>query len=104
MEPFPSASRSDLPPKDLSFGYGGIEFFPIESIVDEQAGYIGSGWSEGWLVVARETLCGDPIFVDRAVAALPVFTAMHGTGDWDTTIVAPSWPEFWKGLLEQGEA
>src|SRR5580704_18047800 len=82
------------PPGDLSFGEGGIKFLPIESIAAEQAGYVGPDWRVGWLVVAHETACGDPIFVDRSLPGLPVLTAMHGMGDWAASPVAPSWSAF----------
>jgi hypothetical protein len=93
MEFFPPAWCSE-PPGDLSFGAGGIEFLPIESIAAEQAGYVGPDWNDGWLVVARETACGDPIFVDRTLSELPVLTANHGAGGWDASPVAPSWSAF----------
>jgi hypothetical protein len=93
MERFPPAPCCE-PPGDLSFGVGGIEFFPIESIAAEQAGYVGPDWNDGWLVVACETTCGDLIFVDRALPELPVLTAMHGMGRWDPSPVAASWSAF----------
>ena len=94
MEAFPPESGLALPPGDLRFGAGGIEFIPIESIPAAQAGYVGPDWNGGWLVVAREVTCGDPIFVDRTRAGMPVLTAMHGMGDWDASPVAPSWSAF----------
>jgi hypothetical protein len=93
MESFPPAQCSETP-GDLSFGVGGIKFLPIESIAAGQAGYVGPDWSDGWLVVAHETTCGDPIFVDRSLPGLPVLTAAHGMGDWDASPVAPSWSAF----------
>jgi hypothetical protein len=93
MEPFPPAPCSEAP-GDLSFGVGGIEFLRIECVAAEQAGYVGPNWNDGWLVVARETTCGDPIFVDRTLPELPVLTAIHGMGGWDASPVAPSWSAF----------
>jgi len=94
MELLPPAAGTDYPPVNLSLGVGGIEFLPAEEISAEQERYVGSNWKDSWLVVAREAACGDPIFVDRRLAELPVFTAMHGEGDWSAIPVAPSWNAF----------
>jgi hypothetical protein len=87
-----AASHLKLP--RVQFGYGGITFFPLEELDEEQRGYEGSDWKEGWLVIAREDTCGDPIFVDSAAEEMPVFTAMHGEGTWDAKPVAPSLGKF----------
>ena len=86
--------ESLLPQPELSFGVGGIAFSTPDSLATDQAGYEGPDWRRSWLVVARDTCCGDPIFVDRADPALPVLTAMHGVGYWEPEHVAPSWEKF----------
>ena len=45
-------------------------------------------WKRSWLVVAREGLLGDPIFVDLESDGLRVFTAMHGAGAWEPEQIA----------------
>jgi hypothetical protein len=87
-----------LPQTDLSFGYGGIEFLTPASLADEQKDYEGSDWNKNWLVVARDTLQGDPIFIDQSLDNLPVFTAMHGEGTWEPIPVADSWAQFLAAL------
>lgn len=94
MMSIPSALLSQPTPAELSFGVGGIAFFAPEDFLAAQSGYHGPDWSESWLVVARDTACGDPIFVDCAQPKLPVFTAMQGMGAWDPTPVALSWSGF----------
>lgn len=86
----------DPPPADLSYGVGGIEFIPLRSIAAAQAGYLGPDWRKDWLVVASETACGDPIFVDRSDPDFPVLTAMHGEGSRKPSPVSPSWLTFLK--------
>lgn len=87
-----------LPQSDLSFGIGGIEFFSPASLSDEQAGYDAPDWHKSWLVVARETACGDPIFIDKSQAQFPVYTAMHGMGSWEPLPLADSWNQFLASL------
>jgi hypothetical protein len=82
------------PIREVSVGFGGVEIFAATKLVTEQVGYsvspagedlCGQGrwdWRKSWVVIGRETLCGDPVFVDTADASLPVYTAMHGMGEW----------------------
>ncbi len=93
-----SLAKNLLPQPALSFGVGGIEFFPLAAIAAEQAGYEGPDWSQSWLVLGRETSCGDPIFIDHSHTPLPVYTAMHGMGSWDPSLVASSWSQFLAAL------
>jgi hypothetical protein len=46
-------------------------------------------WQPGWLVIGCETACGDPIFASHKNPHA-VFTAMHGEGSWNPTLVAQS--------------
>jgi hypothetical protein len=83
-------AASELPLRTIGLGVGGITFFQHERLADEQVGYNGPDWKSSWLVVAREDTFGDPIFVDMAAQGLPVYTAIHGAGEWDPRLVAPS--------------
>lgn len=47
--------------------------------------------------IGRETACGDPIFLSTK-PPYPVFTAMHGQGSWDPSVIAPSLEQFWRCL------
>ena len=83
-----------LPTLEVSFDVGGLELFPVSSLEDAQVGYSrtphgkslvgqdGGAWKANWMVIGRETCCGDPIFVDVEDTRVPVFTAMHGEGSW----------------------
>lgn len=93
-----SQIESLLPQPDLSFGVGGIAFFSPASLSEEQLGYEAPDWRGSWVVVARETTCGDPIFVDQSQTQLPVYTAMHGMGSWKPWPVADSWRQFLAAL------
>jgi hypothetical protein len=87
-------------PDEVSFGAGGIELFPAAEIERLQVGYSvkpdGSSlcagddgaWQPTWIVIGKETGLGDPIFIDSSSAALPVYTAMHGEGIWESNPVA----------------
>jgi hypothetical protein len=87
-----------LPQTDLTFGYGGINFFTPSTLADEQKGYEGADWNENWLVIASDVLGGDPIFIDTSSDKLPVYTAMHGNGSWEPVPVADSWTQFLAAL------
>lgn len=64
---------------------------------------------QGWrlaarrLVIGHEETTGDPLFVDLAEPTLPVYTAMHGTGDWQPERVAVSAAAFFRSLELVGE-
>ncbi len=92
----------ELPTLEVTFDVGGLELFPISSLEDAQVGYSrtpdgkslvgqnGGAWKANWMVIGRETCCGDPIFVDVEDASVPVFTAMHGEGSWNPQQIAIS--------------
>ena len=101
--------------KDLSFyevtiGYTTICLFAESELVEGQKGYsvdpngkILTGekdgdWKKSWLVIGHEELCGDPIFVDLDLEHLPVFTAIHGIGSWNETLIADNFESFIKSL------
>jgi len=93
-----SLAKNLLPQPDLSFGIGGIAFFSLSALTEEQIGYEGPDWNQSWLVLARETACGDPIFIDQSQTSFSVYTATHGMGYWETTPVADSWHQFLAAL------
>lgn len=47
-------------------------------------------WQRQWLVIGRDTLLGEPLFVDLSTAELAVFTAAHGQGVWRPDPIAAS--------------
>ncbi|MFJ8525049.1 hypothetical protein [Bacillus cereus] len=77
-----------------------IELFGSEEIEEGQLGYsiddegkslTGNGdgdWKEGWIVIGIDLYLGDPIFVDSNDENCPVYTAMHGEGDWEIECIA----------------
>jgi hypothetical protein len=91
-----------LPTLEVSFDVGGLKLFPVSSLEDAQVGYsrthdgkslVGQdsgAWKGNWMVIGRETCCGDPIFIDVEDTRLPVFTAMHGEGSWNPQQIAIS--------------
>jgi len=83
-----------LPQTDLEFGSGGISFIAPSALAGEQKHYQGPDWNKNWVVVATDTINGDPIFIDQSKVELPVFTAMHGEGAWEPAPVADSWKQF----------
>lgn len=55
-------------------------------------------WKDSWYVVGRDTVVGDPFFVDLNAENLPVYTAMHGTGSWEPSLVSSSLAGFMSAL------
>lgn len=55
--------------------------------VDEQGNFLTGNakgdWHEGWIVIGYEEDLGDPLIVDTSQEGHPVFTAEHGSGDWE---------------------
>jgi hypothetical protein len=104
-----SLKRNALGFDRVDYGVGGIELYPVQELESAQVGYsldpngrslVGDGkgyWHKEWLVIGHETACGDPIFVSKD-HPYPVFTAIHGQGEWDPTLVAPSVEQFWRCL------
>ena len=104
--------RNKLPVDSVSFGYTTVTLFADQELRDAQVGYSISDsgesfvgeqagdWRDSWLVIGYEDLCGDPIFVDLSKSELPVFTAAHGEGDWNTIPIGSSLDGFVQALLE----
>lgn len=95
-----------LAPLEVTIGMAGIELFPPAAVPSEQVGYAHSpdgndlrgnrsgDWQHSWVVFGRETLCGDPLFVDADDPQFPVFTAMHGMGVWKPDLISDSLSAF----------
>jgi hypothetical protein len=92
--------------KEVFFGSNGFRIADEASINDLQLGYSvhpdrsdlrGSNegdWQKSWVVIGTDTNVGDPYFVDTSDASLPVYTAMHGMGEWDAELVSTSLTSF----------
>ncbi|GLV63496.1 hypothetical protein Bmyc01_21660 [Bacillus mycoides] len=77
-----------------------IELFNSEEIEEGQLGYSfdeegqslagneEGDWKEGWIVIGIDSYLGDPIFVDSNDENYPVYTAMHGEGEWEKECIA----------------
>ncbi|MFV5912317.1 hypothetical protein [Bacillus cereus] len=68
-----------------------IELFNSEEIEEGQLGYSfdeEGDWKEGWIVIGIDSYLGDPIFVDSNDENCPVYTAMHGEGEWELECIA----------------
>jgi|Tabmets5t2r1_1033131.scaffolds.fasta_scaffold52389_2 hypothetical protein len=97
-------ARAQTTLDEVSFGYTTVTLHPAEELESAQAGYEGGDWRETWLAIGHEDLTGDPLFVDTADDALPVYTAMHGEGSWEPTLVADSFSGFVTALETIAEA
>ncbi|WML33331.1 hypothetical protein [Clostridium sp. OS1-26] len=49
------------------------------SLVSNEEG----SWKGEWIVIGYEVLCGDPIIIDTKEVGFPIFTLMHGMGEWN---------------------
>jgi hypothetical protein len=83
-----------------------IRFIPAAAMLREQVGFGASdgatlardGWRQGWVVIARSSLLGDPYFIDTTRSDVegdcPVMTAMSGTGSLKPVLCASSFACF----------
>lgn len=74
--------------------FANFRIFNLDDLEEGQVGYsIDSdgnslvsneegSWKDEWIVIGRETLCGDPIIVDINEVEFPIFKLMHGMGEW----------------------
>ncbi len=95
---------------EVAFGFSTIHIFRSAEIGSAQIGYAGDpagnslagnkggDWQKNWIAIGYEGTCGDPIFIDKALAGFPVFTAMHGQGRWDAKQIATSLEGFGRAL------
>jgi hypothetical protein len=80
--------RTAVPFDSVSIGYASIHLAPVAELAAAQQGYsvIPEGneidWCDEWVVIGREGMCGDPIFIDTDDDDYPVYTAAHGMGEW----------------------
>lgn len=91
---------------EVFFGASGFSLANEASIKELQIGYsvhpdgtdlTGSNdgdWLKSWVVIGTDTEVGDPFFVDTSDPALPVYTAMHGMGEWSPERVCNSLVSF----------
>ncbi|QYK11774.1 hypothetical protein K0I63_13475 [Shewanella rhizosphaerae] len=96
--------------REVFFGSNGFNIADEENINDFQLGYSvdsdggdisGShegDWQKNWIVIGTDTEVGDPFFVDTSEASLPVYTAMHGMGEWSAELVSNSLVSFLDAL------
>ena len=92
--------------KSFSIGSSGLRFFSESEFTDGQRGYSvdthgrsfatgeKGGWEHPWQVIGYEELCGDPIFVDSEAEGFPVFTAIHGIGEWNPDLIGDTLESF----------
>lgn len=92
------------------FGSDGFRIYTPEELDNAQLGYsrhpdgtVLTGQNEGdwkseWIVIGNDTNLGDPYFVDTSNEKLPVFTAVHGAGAWEPSIVSPALLSFLRSL------
>jgi hypothetical protein len=104
-EPYNEVRRS-LRVAEVNFGIGGIKLFSLVELDGAQIGYSVApdgkplwgnepgAWQASWVVIGYETGCGDPLFIDTHAIALPVFTAIHGEGEWEPFQIASSFEVF----------
>ncbi|WP_028402345.1 hypothetical protein [Ectobacillus panaciterrae] len=83
-----------------------VSLFTEEEIYDGQLGYsidsegnslIGENegdWKASWLVIGQDVYFGDPIFIDVLQTGCPVYTAMHGEGDWESILLSNTLHDF----------
>ncbi len=101
-----------MPVEETAFYFGALGFAlePREGLAQAQIGYsrhpdgsdlTGSAegeWRREWRVFGRDTLLGDPFFADVSNERLPVYTAMHGMGQWKPDVVSESLAGFLAAL------
>lgn len=102
--------RNAIPFHVVSLGYAGITLYDIKELEKAQMGYsiddkgnslVGDSpgdWNKNWLVIGSDDLCGDPIFIDMNNESFPVYTTMHGEGNWEPDLISISFSNFIKAL------
>ncbi|MDR1701709.1 MAG: SMI1/KNR4 family protein [Sporomusaceae bacterium] len=85
--------------------YFSLNICGAQDLIDAQHGYAYNPitkktiaeWPPNYLVIA--TSDGDPFCLDLALVNSPVFSAGHGTGQWDFEEDAPSFVHFLKRVI-----
>ncbi|SDP15189.1 hypothetical protein SAMN04487897_14028 [Paenibacillus sp. yr247] len=97
---------NSFPLKEVSIGYRTVTLFSSDELEKAQIGYsidkngqsltgnADGDWLQSWLVIGYEDETGDPIFIDIEHNQFPVYTAMHGAGDWEPHKIAVSLKSF----------
>jgi hypothetical protein len=109
----PKQLLSSLRIPSVSIGYTTIKIYRADDLEEAQIGYSvdpsgnslidendEGGWKKEWLVIGYEDLCGDPIFIDTALDGFPVYTAIHGEGDWRPKRIAMTLKSFAQAMKE----
>ena len=100
----------ELIEREVEVGMSGLLTYSNEGSEKEQLGYSVSikgeplfgfeegDWQEGWYVIGRDTLLGDPVFIDLNDSDIPVFKAAHGMGTWNEVCVSDTYSGFLDSL------
>lgn len=93
--------------------YVNIDIFSFEQLNKHQLGYSvdpegnslitkeEGSWKRNWVVIAYDTLCGDPIIVDINEEGYPVSILFHGLGSWEAgSFLSNSMSSFTNSLKE----
>lgn len=94
-------------------GYVNLDIFSFEQLNKHQLGYSvdlegnslitdeEGSWKRSWVVIAHDTLSGDPIIVDLNEEGYPVSILMHGLGSWGAgSFLSNSMSSFANSLIE----
>ena len=96
----------------VSLGYATIYIYAVHELEEAQVGYSvdpsgtslidenPGSWQRNWIVIGYEDGSGDPIFTDSGADGFPVYTAMHGTGAWEPSVIATSLQNFAQAMRE----
>jgi hypothetical protein len=97
--------RNLVPFNEVALGYRRIILYKIADLDKGQIGYSTDNdgtplhnWGEKWLVIGYEDEGGDPIFIDTHDETYPVYTALHGQGNWEPKVIAKSFKKFIRTL------
>lgn len=82
----------EITPRAVSIGCGEIYLYDKSEIADAQIGYrvypdgrkIDDWLGDEYFVIANDSTCGDPIFINVAEKDYPVYYMFHD--DWDTVM------------------
>ncbi len=98
----------------VSLGYTAVRVYGVNELEEAQIGYAidpsgtslvdgePGSWERKWVVIGHEDGCGDPIFIDTETEDFPVYTAMHGTGNWEPKLIATGLRNFAVAMCEIG--
>lgn len=96
----------------VSLGHTAVRVHGVDELEEAQIGYSidtsgaslvdgePGSWQRQWVVVGYEDGCGDPIFIDAETEGFPVYTAMHGTGNWEPNLIATGLRNFALAMRE----